>query len=97
MSLSDCDRASRRIPVGGRGGVGKGASMSPAVVWNHDDPHPALLLASRSLAAGASACTPCGAGSYYGSTGVRAFVTCYFFIDAIDQTNNLYVSNKPLT
>ena len=74
MSLSDCDRASRRIPVGGRGGVGKGASMSPAVVWNHDDPHPALLLASRSLAAGASACTPCGAGSYYGSTGVRAFV-----------------------
>ena len=45
---------------------GGGASMSPAVVWNHDDPHPALLLASRSLAAGASACTPCGAGSYYG-------------------------------
>ena len=28
---------------------------------------------------------------------VCAFVTCYFFIDAFDQTNILYVSNKPST
>ena len=45
----------------------------PGRGMNHDDPHPVPLLASRSLAAGASACTPCGAGSYYGTTGVYAF------------------------
>ena len=69
MSLSDYDGASRRKAVAGGGGVyftNRG--------MNHDDPHTALLLTSRSLAAGASACTPCGAGSYYDSTGVRAFV-----------------------
>ena len=74
MSLLDCDRASRRKPVGGGGGVGTGRVYVPGRGMKHDDPHPALLLASRSLAAGASACTPCGTGSYYGSTGVHAFV-----------------------
>ena len=57
---------SRRIPFGAHVYV-------PGRVFNHDDPHPAPLLASRSLAAGAPACTSCGAGSYYFYTGVRAF------------------------
>ena len=50
-----------------------GRIFVPGRGMNNDDPRPVPLLASRSLAAGASACTPCGAGSYYGSTGVRAF------------------------
>ena len=54
--------------------MGTGRVYVPGRGMKHDDLHPAPLLASRSLAAGASACTPCGAGSYYGSTGVRAFV-----------------------
>ena len=51
-----------------------GRIFVPGRGMNNDDPRPVPLLASRSLAAGASACTPCAAGSYYGSTGVRALV-----------------------
>ena len=43
MSLLDCDRASRGIPVLGWGGVGTGRVYVPGRGMNHDDLHPALL------------------------------------------------------
>ena len=55
------------------GGSGEGAHLCPRSWW--EPPSPPCPASRLPLpAAGASACTPCGAGSYYGSTGVRTFV-----------------------